>query len=163
MQSTKPTTRRSINIWLLTAIAFYGFFVFGFSDNLKGPALPNLLDDLGINYSTGGTILLGSYVGFVVATLVAGLIAELRGLKAVLFLAATSILIGIGGFSLANKALFLTIFMLFQGFGMGALDLGANSLIIQLYDSNRGRYLNLMAVMHGLGATLFSWAIVSPR
>jgi FHS family glucose/mannose:H+ symporter-like MFS transporter len=152
--STEPLSRPALNVWWLTAAAFFGFFVFGFTDNLKGPALPELLDDLAINYSTGGTILLGSYIGFVVASLFAGLLAEARGVKTVLILAAAALLIGVGGFSFANSALFLTLFMLFQGFGLGALELGVSSLIVQLYATNTGRYLNLMAVTHGLGATI---------
>lgn len=154
MQSTKPLPQLALNVWWLTAAAFFGFLVFGLTDNLKGPTLPAILDDLAINYSTGGTILLGSYVGFVVASFLAGLLAEARGIKSVLLLAAVSLLIGVGGFSLGGTAVLLTLFMLFQGFGMGALELGCNTLIVQLHTANKGRYLNLMAVTHGLGATL---------
>jgi fucose permease len=154
MQSAKPLPRPSLNVWWLTAAAFFGFLVFGLTDNLKGPTLPAILDDLAINYSTGGTILLGSYVGFVVASFFAGLLAEARGIKSVLILAAVSLLIGVSGFSIGETAAFLTLFMLFQGFGMGALELGCNTLIVQLHPANKGRYLNLMAVTHGLGATL---------
>ena len=154
MQSTKTPFRPTLNIWWLTAAAFFGFLVFGFTDNLKGPTLPEILDNLVINYSTGGTILLGSYVGFVVASFSAGLLAEARGVKSVLLVAAASLLIGVGGFSFASSAVLLTLFMLFQGIGMGALELGCNSLIVQLHAADKGRYLNLMAVTHGLGATL---------
>ncbi|MCX6069040.1 MAG: hypothetical protein NT121_25385 [Chloroflexi bacterium] len=45
------TTSTRNTIWLLTAGAFFAFFVFGFSDNLKGPVLPALLQDLQINYA----------------------------------------------------------------------------------------------------------------
>ena len=115
MQSTKTPFRPTLNIWWLTAAAFFGFLVFGFTDNLKGPTLPEILDNLVINYSTGGTILLGSYVGFVVASFSAGLLAEARGVKSVLLVAAASLLIGVGGFSFASSAVLLTLFMLFQG------------------------------------------------
>ncbi len=154
MQSTESLPRPTLNIWWLTAAAFFGFFVFGFTDNLKGPTLPALLDDLAINYSTGSTILLGSYIGFVIASFLAGFLAEARGIKSVLFVAVAALLIGVGGFSFGKTAVLLTFFMLFQGFGMGALELGCNSLIVQLHPADKGRYLNLMAVTHGLGATL---------
>lgn len=154
MQSTKPLPQPVVNVLWLTAVAFFGFSVFGFTDNLKGPALPAILDDLAINYSTGGTILLGSYVGFVVASFFTGLLAEARGLKSVLMFAAVALLIGVSGFSVASSAVLLMLFMLFQGFGMGALELGCNGLIVQLHSDKKGRYLNLMAVTHGLGATI---------
>ena len=52
---------RKINaISLLTAGAFFAFLVFGFADNLKGPTIPALLDDLNYNYSLGGTLLFGA-------------------------------------------------------------------------------------------------------
>lgn len=154
IESTQPLNKPTFNIWWLTAAAFFGLFVFGFTDNLKGPALPALLDDLAINYSTGGTILLGSYIGFAIASFSAGLLAEAQGIKRVLAIAAMLLLIGVGGFSFTSSAILLGLFMLFQGFGMGALELGCTSLIVQLHTKNTGRYLNLMAVMHGLGATL---------
>lgn len=153
-QNTNLSSRTTSSLWWLTAATFFGFFVFGFTDNLKGPSLPELLDDLAINYSTGGTILLGSYIGFMVASFFTGLLAEARGVKNVLGLAAVMLLIGVGGFSFAGSAVVLTLFMFFQGFGMGALELGCNALIIQLHPTNKGRYLNLLTVMHGLGATL---------
>jgi fucose permease len=40
------------------------------------------------------------------------------------------------------------------GFGLGALELGCNALIVELHPSDKGRYLNLMAVMHGMGSML---------
>ena len=48
-------------IKIITLGAFFSFFLFGFSDNLKGATLPVLLDDLSFNYAYGGTILLLAY------------------------------------------------------------------------------------------------------
>ncbi|RME56051.1 MAG: hypothetical protein D6790_15315, partial [Caldilineae bacterium] len=56
--------------WLLTIGGFFSFFAFGFIDNLKGPTLPALLADMSFDYAQGGTILLGAYLGFLIATLV---------------------------------------------------------------------------------------------
>ena len=54
---------------LLTAGCFLAFFAFGFIDNLKGPVLPELLRSEHLSLSQGGTIFLGAYIGFIVATL----------------------------------------------------------------------------------------------
>ena len=72
-------SRSNNTILLLTIGAFFAFFVFGFSDNLKGPVLPTLLQDLKFNYSLGGTILLGAYLGFIAATLTTGFLADMVG------------------------------------------------------------------------------------
>jgi FHS family glucose/mannose:H+ symporter-like MFS transporter len=59
-------------IILLTAGCFLSFFVFGFTDNLKGPTLPSMLAELHISYGTGGNIFFGEYLGFLIATLITG-------------------------------------------------------------------------------------------
>ena len=141
-------------IWLLTAGAFFAFFVFGFTDNLKGPALPALLQDLHFNYSLGGTILLGVYLGFMAATLTTGFLADAVGQKAVLVLAGVCLAAGVAGFSSLNAPVLLMIFMAVLGFGLGSLELGCNSLIVSLHSAHKGLFLNLMSVMHGMGSFL---------
>jgi fucose permease len=141
-------------ILLLTAGAFFAFFVFGFSDNLKGAVLPALLQDLHFNYSLGGTILLGIYVGFMAATLSTGFLADAFGQKVVLLLAGFSLAIGLVCLTTFSAPVLLTGSMVFLGFGMGCLELGCNALIINLHTSAKGRYLNLMSVMHGMGSMI---------
>jgi MFS transporter, FHS family, glucose/mannose:H+ symporter len=149
----KNTPSKNI-IWLLTAGAFFAFFIFGFTDNLKGPTLPALLDDLQLSYSLGGTILLGIYLGFMTATLSTGFLADALGQKAVLVLAGVCLATGVIGFALFSAPILLTVFMVVLGFGLGCIELGANSLIVFLHPTDKGRYLNLLAVMHGLGSML---------
>jgi fucose permease len=60
-------------IALLTAGCFLSFFVFGFTDNLKGPTLPSMLAELHITYGTGGNIFFGEYLGFLIAALTFGI------------------------------------------------------------------------------------------
>ncbi len=153
MKTGMPKPSSSI-IWLLTAGAFFAFFVFGFTDNLKGPALPALLQDLNFNYSLGGTVLLGVYLGFMAATLSTGFLADAVGQKAVLVLAGVCLAIGVAGFSSLSSPVWLMIFMAILGFGLGSLELGCNALIVSLHSTDKGRYLNLMAVMHGMGSML---------
>lgn len=147
----KPSTK---TIWLLTIGAFFAFFIFGFSDNLKGPVLPALLDDMNFNYSLGGTILMGIYAGFMAATLSTGLLADAFGQKVVMILAGVALALGVAGLMTLQSALWLTAAMALLGFGMGSLELGCNALIVNLHPEKKGRYLNLMSVMHGMGSML---------
>jgi fucose permease len=64
MQRLSRTT-----IILLTAGCFIAFFVFGLTDNLKGPTLPAMLQEMNISYGTGGNIFFSQYTGFLIATL----------------------------------------------------------------------------------------------
>jgi FHS family glucose/mannose:H+ symporter-like MFS transporter len=153
MEKSLPSHTKSL-IWLLSAGAFFAFFIFGFTDNLKGPTLPALLDDLNLNYSLGGTILLGIYLGFMAATLSTGLLADALGHKAVLVLAGVCLAVGVTSFAAFSSPLLLTLSMAVLGFGLGSIELGCNSLIVLLHPADKGRYLNLMAVLHGMGSMI---------
>ena len=148
------TSHSKNTVWLLTIGAFLAFFVFGFTDNLKGPVLPALLQDLHFNYSLGGTILLGAYIGFMTATLTTGFIADAAGQKTVLVLAGVCLAIGVAGFSSFQTPILLIISMMVLGFGLGSVELGSNSLIVKLHSTDKGRFLNLMSVMHGMGSMI---------
>lgn len=145
-------TLSKTSLWLWTAAAFFAFFVFGFSDNLKGAVLPALLVDLQIDYTVGGSILLGLYIGFMAATLTTGLVADALGKKTVLLIAGVSLALGVGGFTSFSTPLLLGLSMFVLGYGLGALELGCNAIIVELHPTDKGRYLNLMSVMHGMGS-----------
>lgn len=147
MQTTNKTT-----IWVWTIASFFAFFVFGFSDNLKGATIPAFLRDLNFSYSVGGSILLGIYIGFLIATLLTGILADLAGKKTVLIIAAVCLALGILGFSSFSTFWPLAFSMLVLGLGLGAIELGANNMIVDLHSAQKAKYLNLMSVLHGLGS-----------
>ena len=141
-------------IFILTAGCFLAFFIFGFTDNLKGPTLPAMLAELNINYGTGGNIFFGEYLGFLIATLMTGLLADRFGLKLVILLAGICLMLGVGGYSSFQLPIFLSASLFVVGLGLGAFELGPNALIVNLHPERKGLYLNLMAVLHGLGSML---------
>ncbi|MHB8778009.1 MAG: MFS transporter [Anaerolineales bacterium] len=141
-------------IFLLTAGCFLAFFVFGFTDNLKGPTLPSMLAELHITYGTGGNIFFGEYLGFLIATLITGILADRFGLKSVILLAGIFLGIGVGGYSFFRSAILLSGSLFVLGLGLGALELGPNAIIVSLHHERKGLYLNLMAVLHGLGSLI---------
>lgn len=143
-----------LSLWLLTAGAFFAFFIFGFVDNIKGPTLPNLLQDLNFSYSQGGGVLFGAYLGFVIATLLAGPLSDLLGSR--LILLAAGIFITFGALGLSQSTTYLLIFasMLVVGLGAGAIEVGGNGLIVALHPQAQGRFLNLLATFHGIGSMI---------
>lgn len=156
MSQIKPliTLKNPALIRWLTVGSFFAFFVFGFTDNLKGPTIPALLRDLNFNYSQGGAILFGAYVGFLAATMFTGFLADIAGKKAVILLAGLSLTAGVGAYSYFSTFAALIAAMFALGLGMGAIEVGANAIIVSLHASQKARYLNLMSVFHGLGSTL---------
>ena len=146
---TKQSDR---SIFLLTAGCFLAFFLFGFTDNLKGPTLPAMLAELNIDYGVGGNIFFGEYLGFLISTLITGILADRFGLKIVMMLAGVLLLFGVGGYSSLQTPVLLGASLFIIGLGLGAFELGPNSLIVSLHHERKGLFLNLMAVMHGLGS-----------
>jgi FHS family glucose/mannose:H+ symporter-like MFS transporter len=137
---------------LITSGAFLAFFLFGFADNLKGPTLPAVLQDLGLSYSLGGTLVLGAYFGFLVATLLTGPLSDLAGNKMVIFVASACLFLGIVGYSSFSSAAMLIGTMTVLGLGLGSLEVGSNLIIVDTHPHDKGRYLNLLAFFHGVGS-----------
>lgn len=138
----------------LTAAGFLSFFVFGFADNLRGAILPSLLADLSLTDTQGGTVQLATYLGFIIACFLTGMLADLAGNRLVLIVAGICMTIGLAGFSLATLFGLLILFTFVFGLGIGAVEVGGNDLIVELHSHDRGRYLNLLAVFHGIGSLL---------
>ena len=148
----QPTSKS--NTFLLTALCFFAFFIFGVTDNLKSPTLPSMLAELNLDYGTGGNIFFSEYIGFLIATLITGILADRFGLKIVIILAGTCLAVGVGGYSTFSTVFLLSASLFIVGLGLGAFELGPNAVIVSLYHEHKGLYLNLMAVMHGLGSML---------
>ena len=141
-------------VFLVTAACFLSFFVFGFTDNLKGPTLPSMIHELNIDYGTSGNIFFGEYFGFVVTSLLAGILADRFGLRIILILAGGLLAAGVAGYSTFSNTMVLTISLFSVGLGLGAIELGANATIVQIHPEKTGLYLNLMAVLHGVGSLI---------
>jgi fucose permease len=107
-----------------------------------------------------------------VATLLMGVFADRAGNKWVLALAGIFLTAGLAAYSLASAFWLLALALFVVGLGLGAIEVGGNGLIVNLHSHARGRYLNLLAVFHGVGAFVvplyaaallsagFSWRLV---
>lgn len=171
--SRNPLSSRTVSIRtmslsskILTAGAFLAFFAFGFVDNLKGPLLPEILRVEKMSYAQGGTFFLAAYIGFIVATLASGVLADVLSNRRVLLLSAICLLAGAGGLNATDSLLLLNLFMAIIGIGLGGIEVGANGLMVELHSAQRARYLNLLATFHGVGSLLVplvaAWLIAVP-
>lgn len=93
-------------------------------------------------------------MGFIVATLFTGIFSDWVGNRLVLQIAGMFLCIGLAGVSLVNSLSILMMLMSIIGLGLGAIEVGANGLIVELHRENPGRYLNLLATFHGTGSFL---------
>lgn len=91
-------------------------------------------------------------VAYVAGSMLGGLLTERIGRRVVLPMAVLLIASGLAGMALVPTwGAFLALGIPF-GFGSGAIDGGANGLILDLYPINRGRALNVLHLFFSLGA-----------
>lgn len=149
---------RAIHRWnsktAFTLASFFCLFLFGLFDSLKGSTLSTLLKDLNLNYSLGGTIILGQYSGYFLSTFITGIFIDQLGHRATLILCAASMILGTAGYASVSTLPFLFLFILFIGFGLGTLELCGSNIITTYYPEKKGRYLNMLSAMSGIGAIL---------
>ena len=131
---------------------FLSYLLFGFVDNIKGPAIPVILADMNFDYSLGGAITFMEYTGFFLASFFAGYLADLFGRKFPLLRARCCLLFGIVGYSLSSSLPFFFFFIFFIGLGCGSLELAGGNIIASVRTADRGRYLNLLNAFFGIGA-----------
>lgn len=81
-----------------------------------------------------------------------GMVVERLGRRTVLTLAASLVALGLVGLGIAPTWEVFLVAGLPAALGAGAIDGGGNALILDLYESGRGRALNLLHVFFSIGA-----------
>ena len=81
-----------------------------------------------------------------------GLVTERLGRRSVLTLAAALIAVGLIGLGLAPSWAVFLVVALPGGLGAGMIDGGGNGLFLDLFQSGRGRALNLLHLFFSIGA-----------
>ena len=142
---------------IVTIGTFFAFLIFGFTDNLKGPILPVLLEEFSLSYAEGSNILLMLYLGFMLSILGSGFIAGKYGNRNVLLLAGIIISGSVIGMSVLQDQLFLYPLYFSVGIALGGIEIGANGAITDIYHEGSGKFLNLLAVFHGAGSMIAPW------
>jgi Fucose permease len=133
---------------------FLAFFTFGTYDVLKSTTISSILDEMQYSYSRSGLIILASYFGFVVASLLTGFIAETVGKKTIVFIAIICYLAGAYSYSSSQSLALFILASFFLGFAAGSTELGCMSIITNIHRHSPGLYLNLLTAFHGLGCML---------
>lgn len=139
---------------MFTIGSILSLLIFGLFDSLKGSTISALLGEMKFNYSLGGTIVMGQYAGYFVATFVAGTLIDYCGHKAALIFAGFCMLLGVAGYAAVSTISLLLLFIFFMGMGLGTLELTGSNIITIYYPEKKGRYLNILTAIAGIGAVL---------
>ncbi|WP_310831058.1 MFS transporter [Paenibacillus pedocola] len=146
------SSKRNYILQLLTV--FVGFLIFGFSENIKGPAIPRIQSDFRLDEIQLGTLLSLNSLGYLLACTFTALLIRKIGIKAVSLLAFGSMAVsGVFIFlSHSYPALSSSFFLMYIGNGM--LEIGLAVLGARIFVKNTGTMMNLSHFFYGLSSTV---------
>lgn len=153
MLDARPVTRPAPrNGMILTAVVFIGFLVFGFSENVKGPALPRLQRDFGLDEMQIGLLLSLNSLGYLLACSFTGYLAEKIGIKRTCLIAfgsmaASGVLIY---WSFTASVFAGSYFLMYIGNGM--LEIALAILAARIFVTRTGTMMNLAHFFYGLSS-----------
>ncbi|WP_152395628.1 MFS transporter [Paenibacillus guangzhouensis] len=139
---------------LQLATIFVGFIIFGFSENIKGPAIPRIQFDFMLNESQLGTLLSLNALGYLLACSFTGFLTRLWGIK-VVTVAAFALMILSGGLIYVSHSypMFSSSYFLMY-IGNGMLEIALAILGARIFVRNTGTMMNLSHGFYGLSSTV---------
>jgi fucose permease len=140
------------NHLLLLGVVFIGFLIFGFSENVKGPALPRLQQDFGFDEMDLGLLLSLNSLGYLLACSFTGYLADKLGIKLTSVLAFGSMAAsGLLIYWSVNAQFFAaSYFVMYIGNGM--LEIALAILAARIFVTNTGTMMNLAHFFYGLSS-----------
>ncbi|MCR8642775.1 MFS transporter [Paenibacillus sp. N1-5-1-14] len=140
--------------WIQLALIFVGFVVFGFSENIKGPAIPRIQFEFMLNESQLGTLLSLNALGYLIACSFTAYLTRIWGIKAVTVAAfGTMILSGVLIFFSHSYPMFSSSYFLMY-IGNGMLEIALAILGARIFVRNTGMMMNLTHGFYGLSSTV---------
>ncbi|MBE6068793.1 MAG: MFS transporter [Clostridium lundense] len=144
----------SKNYYLLLAVIFVGYLEFGFSENIKGPAIPRIQTDFSLNEMQIGLLLALNSLGYLLACSFTGVLTKKFGIK-------FSNLLAFGTMAFSGVFIFLSVsyptlsasyFLMY--IGNGILEIALGILAAKVFTKNTGMMMNLAHFFYGLSSTI---------
>jgi fucose permease len=151
----------SLRPGVLQGIAFAGMFVFGIVMALLGAVMPVLSERLAFDLADAGMLFLVMNASMLVASLVVGPAMDRFGMKLPITAGTSLVGAGMAGMATAGSFGALLPAAMLLGFGGGALNAGANTLVADLHEDpdRKASALNLLGVFFGFGALILPFSI----
>jgi fucose permease len=141
------------NYFILLFVVFGGFLIFGFSENIKGPAIPRMQADFRLDEAQLGVLLALNSLGYLVACSFTSALSDKIGIKwtgiaAFVSMAAAGVLMYI---STSYAFLSASYFLMYIGNGM--LEIGLAIMAARIFTKNTGTMMNISHFFYGLSST----------
>ncbi|WP_083402326.1 sugar MFS transporter [Bacillus sp. MUM 116] len=157
-----------VNLILLLFVVFGGFFIFGLSENIKGPALPVMQSEFNLHESQLGVLLSLNSLGYLLACTFTSSLTIKIGIKWTGILAFASMALA-GIFMFLSKAYITLSFSYFLLYlGNGILEIGLGIMAARIFTKKTGTMMNLAHFFYGLssigapilGASMMGWNVM---
>ena len=129
-----------------------GMLLVGWTSLLVPSLIRSIEHDFGQTDAAIGVFFFVNSVAYVGGSMGGGLLTERLGRRIVLPSAVALMVLGLLGLAVVPAWAAFLAFAVPFGLGTGAMDGGANGLILDLYPTSRGRALNLLHLFFSLGA-----------
>lgn len=149
---SSPSSKRMYVFQLLTV--FIGFLIFGFSENVKGPAIPRIQLDMGLDELRIGTLLSLNSLGYLLACSFTAYLIRRIGIKAVCLMSFGSMAVSGVFIYLSHSYPSLSASFFFMYIGNGMLEIGLAVLGARIFVRNTGTMMNLSHFFYGLSSTV---------
>lgn len=136
----------------LILLAFSIMFIIGFTGNMRGILLPAIKSSLAINYSSIGTMIIVSGLGYMSSTFINGFLCDKFGHKKVLAFGFALVFLGLVGLGFTRSFTILLLTMAILYLGLGSFDIALNSLTPRIFTVNTAIMVSFMHVFYGLGS-----------
>lgn len=139
-------------LWIGIAIAFYAFIAIGIAEAGLGVLLPSIMITYDLTPATVTLLFVSQISGYILAALTSSLVSSFLGLGRMLFLAASLLTIALLLYALSPAWLLLVAAGTLLGLGIGLIDAGVNTYVVQ--DSRSAHLIGLLHGFYGVGALL---------
>jgi fucose permease len=139
---------------MLLLVIFGGFLIFGFSENIKGPAIPRMQVDFSLTEVQLGWLLALNSLGYLAACSFTSLLSNKIGIKLTGIIAFASIAVAGVLMYLSTSYAFLSFSYFLMYIGNGMLEIGLAIMAARIFTKNTGTMMNLAHFFYGLSSTV---------
>lgn len=136
--------------WIGVAIAFYAFIAIGIAEAGLGVILPSILSTYNLTPATVTLLFISQISGYILAALTSSIVSSRLGLARMLLIAAVALTMALLIYAISPFWLLMVAAGTVLGLGIGLIDAGINTYIVQ--DSRSANLIGLLHGFYGIGA-----------
>ncbi|MCC5653069.1 MFS transporter [Nostoc sp. XA013] len=137
-------------LWIGVAIALYAFIAIGVAEGGLGVLLPSIVSTYNLTPATVTLLFVSQISGYILAAFTSSLVSSRLGLARMLLIAAVVLTMALIIYATSPYWLFMVAAGSVLGLGIGLIDAGINTYIVQ--DSRSANMIGLLHAFYGIGA-----------